>query len=275
MTLALTHFRSGARLKQVQGSLPVSLIMVPRASFAVCHLKETAADVQARNRDDFSSFPVVDENGRILGLYNAARWFRQEAPNLPVEGDYTPLGEDILIGANASIFDFLCSADVHHTRLVVAGDGIAGLVSLSDVQQLPVRAALFALITSFEIAMAALIAAAFPDDAWKGLMSDGRQAALKKNIETARNQDTYTNDLLMTQFCDKADIIRKGQLLGLPPDWIDEVRKEAQKLRDNLAHGNEIAPTIERARRTCQVVRDVLNFMTAIDERLSSTSFRK
>ena len=68
--------------------------------------------------------------------------------------DFVPFSEDIVIGADASIIDFVTTADERQTRLVVSGDRVAGLVSLSDLQQLPVRAALFTLITRLEIAMA-------------------------------------------------------------------------------------------------------------------------
>jgi len=49
-----------------------------------------------------------------------------------------PLSEDNLIGADAGILAFVKMADRHSCRLVIAGSEITGLVSLSDVQQLPV-----------------------------------------------------------------------------------------------------------------------------------------
>ena len=65
-----------------------------------------------------------------------------------------PLSEQLLIGADASILDFMMMADRQRCRLVVLESEISGLVSLSDLQRLPVRAALFALITQSEIKMA-------------------------------------------------------------------------------------------------------------------------
>jgi hypothetical protein len=53
------------------------------------------------------------------------------------------LSEANLIGADASILAFVRDADRHKCRLVVSGCEISGLVSLSDLQRLPVRAALF------------------------------------------------------------------------------------------------------------------------------------
>ena len=59
-----------------------------------------------------------------------------------------------MIGADASIIDFVMAAHECPTRLVVSGDRVAGLVRLSDLQHLPVRVAIFTLTTSLEIAMA-------------------------------------------------------------------------------------------------------------------------
>lgn len=156
MSWAPNHDASIEKLWRVQSSLTVGLIMVARDGFDTCTPTETAADVQRRNAYSFSYFPVENE-GRILGLYNAERWFSGIAPDTPVADDFQALSEDILIAADASIFDFIMQADRHPTNLVVSGSQIAGLVSLSDIQQLPVRAALFSAITSFEMAMALVI----------------------------------------------------------------------------------------------------------------------
>ena len=141
-------------LERVQRSLTVDMIMTPRADLRTCRRDEIASAVMARNTEHFSFLPVVDEPGRFLGLYRAERWFGKEAPQEKIGDDFEPFSEDVVIGADASIIDFVKNADERATRLVVSGDRVAGLVSLSDLQQLPVRAALFTLITRLEMAMA-------------------------------------------------------------------------------------------------------------------------
>ena len=58
-----------------------------------------------------------------------------------------PLSEGNLLGADASILTFIRYADHQKCRLIVSGHEISGLVCLSDLQRLPVRAALFGLVT--------------------------------------------------------------------------------------------------------------------------------
>jgi hypothetical protein len=72
------------------------------------------------------------------------------------------------------------------------------------------------------------------------------------------------NALLFTQFCDKADIIRKSFSFSRSKantrDWFAEI----QKLRDNLAHANEYAASPDHARRVCGVVRNLLTLKREI-----------
>lgn len=258
MTWASNHDASIEKLRRVQGSLTVELIMVPRENFLTCVPSETAAGLERRNRDKYSFIPVQDDKGRIIGLYNAERWFNSEAPDTLVGDDFSPLSEDYLIGADASIFDFLRQADAHPTNLVIVGTQIAGLVSLSDIQELPVRAALFALVTSFEMAMGLMIKSTWPEPkGWMCFLSDGRREKLETEIQTAKHENIFTDELVLTQFCDKGDIIRKAELLPEVTHLAARL-KAMQVLRNKLAHANEYAVTPEQAKGVWTVVSDIL-----------------
>jgi hypothetical protein len=264
MTWARNHDASIEKLHRVQGSLTVELIMVPRVDFLTCAPSETVAQVKQRNRDDFSFIPVKDDGGRIVGLFNAEGRFADEAPDKLVGDDFAPLSEDYLIGANASIFDFLQQADTHPTNLVIAGTEIAGLVTLSDIQELPVRAALFALLTSFEMAMGLTIQRRWPEPrGWMDFLSDGRRGKLEASINVAKDKNAFINEIVLTQFCDKCDIIRKAQLLPEVPELQLRI-KAMQDLRDNLAHANQYAATPNDAKEVCTVVRDILFLKAAL-----------
>ena len=175
---------------------------------------EAAALVLKRNTERYDHLPVLDlaaGEERIVGLFNASNFFKAPPPDGQVRNHMLPLAEEYLIGADASILDFVIDADSKPCRLVLAGARIAGLVSLSDLQRLPVRAALFALITGLEIAMTEAIRRRYPTTAdWMHHLSVGRRDALREQIEGSRRDDGFVDDLLFTQFCDKADIIRKS-----------------------------------------------------------------
>ena len=260
VTWASNHNASIEALRRTQGSLSVNLIMVPRAHFETCALRETAAAIQRRNGSAFSFFPIADAQERILGLYNAERWFETDAPETPIGEDYLELSEDILIGADANILDFVIAAEQHPTNLVVSGSQIAGLVSLSDIQQLPVRAALFSAITSFEMAMALLAQRNWTDPQdWMDQLSDGRREKLTEKISEVRARDGYVSEIALTDFCDKACLVRKSALLDRPPKDLKNDLNAIERLRNKVAHADAYADTPDRARKVCRTVRSLMS----------------
>ena len=246
-------------LDSLQHSLTVDTIMTPRSRLATCRRDETVSAVMARNKDAFSFLPVVDEVGRLLGLYRAERWFRKEAPSESIGSDFEPFCEDHVIGADASIIEFVMTADERPTRLVVSGDSVAGLVSLSDLQHLPVRAAIFTLITSLEIAMVKRIETEWHDDVtgWIELLSNGRREKMLDEVTMAKQRDGFVSEIMFTQISDKATIIRKKGLVAGSGKQLRRDFKDIRKLRDNIAHSNYYAETPEDAGRVCEVVRKI------------------
>ncbi|QDZ00121.1 hypothetical protein FQ775_06845 [Nitratireductor mangrovi] len=255
---ASNHDGSLEALRRVQGNLTVDLIMVRRDAFDTCSLDETAAQIKRRNAKQFSYFPVADAEEQILGLYNAERWFTVVPPDTRVADDFEGLSEDMLIGADASIVDFVVQADSHPTNLVVSGRQIAGLVSLSDIQQLPARAAIFALITSLEMAMSLAISGRYPNCGdWMALLSEERRIGLLEEIEKAQQRDIFLSEIAFTQIHDKACIVGKSGLLDRSRTSVEKSFKKIRALRDNVAHANNYAATPAEARSVCGVVRDV------------------
>ena len=255
-------------LEPLQHSLTVNTIMTPREQLKTCRRDETANAVMARNKEDqFSFLPVVDEADRFLGLYKAERWFRQEAPCELIGDDFEPFSEEQVIGADASIIDFVMTAIERPTRLVVSGDRVTGLVSLSDLQLLPVRAAIFTWITSLEIAMAKRIETEWHDDVtgWLKLLSDGRRAKILDEIKTAKQKDGFVNEIVFTQFSDKATILCKKRLVPGSKTQLQRDFTQIRKLRDYIAHANYYAETPEAARRVCEVVRKIRQIREDLD----------
>ena len=161
-------------ISAIQAGLTVRLVMTARASLMPCRPEDPVDAVMADNVGQFS-FLSVENEGRICGLYRAEQWFgREELPSRPIDQDFEPLTEDNLVGSDASILKFLARAVEHPTRLVVSDTEVVGLVCLSDVQKLPVRAALFSVLTALKMAMARRIEETWPDDpdGWLGLLSD-------------------------------------------------------------------------------------------------------
>lgn len=244
-------------LASTQSALPISLIATPREKFLTCREDEEVVAASSRHAD-IDHLPVIAGDAgdeRIVGLFDSHH-YRDAPPGQLVRQHFSPLGEAHLIGADASILEFILAADVHSCRLLVSGTHVSGLVTLSDLQALPVRAALFAMITQLEMSLKEAIRREFPDgEEWMDRLTAGRQKKVKQLIAQSRADDAFVDALLFTQFCDKADIIRKSPTFeggGFRADM-----KRAQALRDSLAHSNHYADTREEALQLCNTVRAI------------------
>ena len=247
-------------LEGVQRGLTVESIMTPLARLMTCRRGDNVRELMSRNTGRYSFLPVLDEKDGILGLYRAEQWFGQEPPDQPIGTEFVPFAESLVVGADATIIDFLTLAHEQPTKLVVSGHRVAGLVSLSDIQQLPARAALFTLITSLEIVMADWIEAQWPDDpeSWLALLSQSRRKMVCKRIEDFTNSDSFVGEVLCTEFTDKCTIIR--QRAPLPASRMQMKREFSaiRELRDRLAHASHYAQSPQEALEVCCVTRRIL-----------------
>lgn len=247
-------------LAAVQNALPVHLIATPRRALATCQADESLASVVARNAEAFDYFPVVnrssDNRAEIVGLVELASIQNGSVPSGVVRDRMETLSDRNLIGADASIVAFVSQADTQPCRLVVSGSQISGLVSLYDMQKLPVRAALFAMITQLEMTMAEAIRREFSNSReWINRLNEERQRKLREEIEASKTDDTFVDDLLFTQFADKASILKASPNLKASKTVFKDQMWRIQKLRDNVAHANNYAETRDEAVRVCETVR--------------------
>jgi hypothetical protein len=238
-----------------------------------CTPDDAIADVIGRNIESYDFLPVVSQsspkNASVIGLFHAAKVSRAASLDGCIREHYDPLSEEFVIGADAGILDFIKDADHKPCRLVVSNSGIIGLVSLSDLQRLPVRAVLFSVITGFEITMMEAIRRSFPsDEDWLCRLSEGRRKTLEDTIAESHQGDCFVDALLFTQFCNKADITRKSIDLGKDGgrSAFASNLKKIQSLRDHVAHANEYAASPEHAQNVCTLVRDIL----ALREKLAA-----
>ena len=200
---------------------------------------------------------MATQGDRIFGLIELVRFIDGSAPSIgPVRPHMRPLSEEMLLGGDAGILTFVRDADRLPFRFVVSGREISGLVSLSDLQRLPVRAVLFAIVTHLEIVMADVIRMEFKaTDKWLERLPEGRRNHIYCGIEKAKKADAFVESLLFTQFADKVTIIRKSPHLPLQKEKFKSDLRQIQSLRDNLAHANNYAATRDDARKICATVR--------------------
>jgi hypothetical protein len=125
---------------------------------------------------------------------------------------------------------------------------IAGVITRYDLQKAPVRMWLFGMLTLIEMRMTTQIEEHYPGESWSGYLSPARMETARQLLaeRRRRNQDLELLDCL--QFSDKAQIFARSQDLRDTTRYtsrkqLEKVAKVLQRLRNNLAHSQDIITT--------------------------------
>ena len=269
--------RQSEGFERVHENLGVFLIATPRDSIRVCRPEDSLAQVRSdKTNSAFDYLPVEEACQKgIVGVL-AAKHYASSASvgneQAVVRDCMCPLSEADLIGTDATIFDFITRVRPK-PLLVVAGERIQGLVAWSDLQKLPVRAAIFALITGFELTMYEAIKAEFSGgDGWRKHLKDIRLAKAEDAYDDRASNNSEVDLLLCTQFHDKSTILGKHLSLHaqakLPmltsKGKFKSAVKKIRKLRDSVAHANTYAmcwDEVEKLQQTVKTLVDLREYL--------------
>ena len=255
----------------LHAGLTVELIQTPRGDLETRGSQEKAADVLDRNkagngaRGETYDYLPVEDGGEIIGLFRTRRRDKNSlTEGQVVETLMDPLSPRNLIGSDGTILDFLKEVDDRPYRLVVSGNGISGLVTWSDLQKLPVRTALFGLITGLELEMTRAIRRwCRSGDAWLEDLGCDARNRVDELIQRGRTNDSEVDSLLFTTFWDKVKILRS---IDDPVVWTGsrlqnkkQLRKIKDFLRDPIAHARDYAASREEVKQLQAVIRSLLS----------------
>ncbi len=168
-----------------------------------------------------------------------------------------PLHESILMSSEASLLSFVASAAAHPCRRVVSGTRIDGIVTVADIQKLPVRPMLFLLVTHLETLMAEALRVVFPDgDGWLHHLKPPRRKGLEEKCIALRHRDMELDKLVVAEFCDKKEaLIGSDVPLPFGKGKAAKQLEQIEALRNGLAHAGEYAGTREAAALCAETVR--------------------
>jgi hypothetical protein len=205
-----------------------------------CHVDETIGQVQRRvARFGFDNVPVR-RDGVIVGVVEN---IRELDPEASPESCATPLSEHMLIAGSVPLKQFLPRIADRAYRLVISENGISGVVTPSDVVQLPVRLLVFALVAHLEELMRTAIRQVEPDDA-KAVAALGkkRRDRVEGTLRSQAKKDLNPAPLDVTQFIDKANLL--FNLRVVPERGGDrELFQAFYDLRNKVDHVDQYAET--------------------------------
>lgn len=260
--------RQSEGFDEVHTGLTVGQIAVPRAAIKMCADTDRESEVAARNRDPvYDYLPVEDTDGYVIGLISndAIRTASGDGGDARAVNRMEPLSEADLIGADAPIVTLIDQIR-KKPYLVVSGQQIVGMVAWSDLQKLPVRAALFSLVTGFELTMYEAIRRFFEmGDAWIEHLDECRLCLAKREYRSQQDRSGDVDLLLCTQFCDKRDILIGSFEFPVGKNRLKKRFRAIERIRNDVAHANNYAMTFKKAKKLRATLRHLVALRDQID----------
>jgi len=198
---------------------------------------------------DFDYLPVKKE-GVYWGLFPRMKWDEKRstpAATRMVEAESDRLCESNLISAEASILSFIAEAKNRPCRLILSGTEISGIVTISDLQKLPVRPVIFYLITYVELLAQRLIERRLSYEQWKGMLDDDQRNKVAKEFKKRQKGNVAIDPLMVTSFSAKMTILSQATSVCAATNCTSEQLKALTSLRNDVAHADVYAPTKDRA----------------------------
>ena len=252
-------FSHGIELENLQNNIPVRIISTPRVDLKVCCADDKILTIIENNIEDYDNFPVVEnrdsDQTQIIGLLNVKKLTEDEKTTSTVGEKMERLSEKNLIGADASILSYIESAKSAECRLLISGVNISGMVCLSDLQKLPVRSAIFALITNLEQIMSTLVE--YKDchfEKWKGHLAKNRIELINKRITISKSNHNFISELSHTDFNDKVIILDNICDFDKSQYSLKYDLKRIKELRDKMYHAMDYADTTEEGKNFIAIV---------------------
>lgn len=223
-------------LEVAQTHAPVMTIATPRHALQ-CRLVNRWRSIERDPQlTDFDQVPLTGRDGhRIEAMYIRGQGRK-------------PLVSDMFMSADAPLLAFVETADVQRFRLLVAQGEVVGLVTLSDLQRLPVYSLLFSLLIAVEVLLTEWIRKACrrQADEWMQHLQRTHRQMIERHWDKALADNLAIDRLSCSSFSHK---IAAGCGLGL---FAAEPERKAEllrlkKLRDRVCHAIEVAPTARHA----------------------------
>lgn len=229
----------------LQAKLTVAEIMTPRVNFICATASETVASAFADVDPIFDALPVVDcadktdPQAEIIGIIDR-RWVKR--PNVTMVASEMTEWNGEAIRADLPLLEFARTIRGDLMQFVSGGhkQGVDGLVTIFDIQRLPVRIALFAALTDLEEDMSALIDQVSTPSEWLDLIpGDHRdlKAEIEKGLKRAQRRDDLGSPILALGFGCKAAIFNGLTKQGRVSGFRDSVPHGIVRLRNDIAHG--------------------------------------
>jgi hypothetical protein len=244
-------------LAAVRSEIPVSLIATPRSQLkCACHRQWEKI---ALNPDlaDFDQVPLTDDRGiQIEGVFVRGK-------------DRLDLREEMFMAADTPLLSFLETADRVRFRFLLSDSDISGMVTLSDVQKLPVYSVLFSLLIAVEMLLIDWVRKRCRNapDEWFRILDKPQRNKIEKDWQDALSKNMAIDRISCASFPNEIEAAKR---LGLFEKDEDQHAKfeQLKSLRNQVCHAFELAPNLTQALKLPCLVRNALEVINFLHQKI-------
>ena len=239
----------------VRTGITIESIATPRAKLVMREKDHQPTFKDEEELADFDHVPVTKDD-EIIGIIDRGK------------GKLRDLSESMFMAADASLLGYLEVADTRQFAFLVRENRIVGIVTLSDIQKLPVYCVLFSLLISVEMLLMECIRTACHDDPdkWMANLQKGAKDSIEGYWKEAQEKNIALLDKLSCASFWQELTAAQGLTLITADDFATLER--LKELRDLIAHGKEIAFTPVHALEIPSRVRDAMKIQAVLQEKL-------
>jgi len=246
-------------LRAIESQLPISLLAT--RDLVCCHPDDLVADIVAGRGDNTFSFLPV-RNTSIVGVLPLAT----NAGKARVREVMRPLDDSMLMASDASMLHFIEEADRTQFVFTVDDRRIAGIATLSDLQKLAARPAIFLRVTMLEMMLAEWIRTGAGENRWLRFLDSDNRQKVKRDYRQLRSANSAIDLISVTSFHQKIEIVaalHRGGSFDREP--LDNIRK----MRNALAHAHEIGADSVLASSIAQNMREASRLIRQFHQEIS------
>jgi len=181
---------------------------------------------------------------RINGLVSGYV-LQDEFDGRPLVQQLRSFDESVVIAGSVSFQEVVTKLNQDPFLVVTALGQPTGVIVRDDLEKAPMRMWLFGMVTLVEMRITRVIRESFPQDGWTDQVSESRLTKARQ-LQEERSRRKRTVDLIdCLQLGDKGQLIARSTELR-ERHWhrsrrqIEKVIKELERLRNNLAHSQDI-----------------------------------
>ena len=191
------------------------------------------------------------------------------ASDVPAEAAALPIDATHMVTGDLGLADTLDLLSEREFVFVIEGDEVAGLITLSDLQRIPVGMAVLAIILATELGLNELIARHYGERGFLAHLSEDRRRQVRERHEELRKRNLETSPIDALMLDERLGLVGKVQRyrrdLGFASrDRYESWAEELKRLRNALAHGNTLLDHQPDARLALELVRRVRSFAEAV-----------